>query len=145
MMPSIDADTVAHAPVEEVWKLLYDPTRFPDWWDGVETVVPQSADRYTMYPTGYPDFPMPQELTGDQDTGSVRISCLVSDLVFAWTLRPAASDDGAENQSTSIAVHVSLPEAEKHRLAAQTAVVQRSLANLVELVELVEPADGSGL
>ena len=135
-MPSIDADTVAHAPVEEVWKLLYDPTRFPDWWDGVETVVSESTDRYTMYPTGYPDFPMPQELTGDHDAGSVRISCLVSDLVFAWTLRPAAqSDDEPEKQSTSIAVHVTLPEAEKHRLATQTAVIQRSLANLVELAE----------
>ena len=36
----------ASAPVEEVWKLLFDPTRFPEWWVGVETVQTQGPDQY---------------------------------------------------------------------------------------------------
>ena len=27
----------SEAPPEEVWKILYDPVRFTDWWDGMET------------------------------------------------------------------------------------------------------------
>lgn len=26
------------APPEEVWKLLYDPARFPEWWAGIAAV-----------------------------------------------------------------------------------------------------------
>jgi len=59
-MPSfIDSAISAGAP-EEVWKLLYDPARFPDWWAGIGTVDVQSEREYTMYPEGYPDFPMAQ-------------------------------------------------------------------------------------
>ena len=130
-MPSFDATTTADAPVEDVWKLLYDPSRFPEWWDGVETVVPDREDGYTMYPTGYPDFPMPQELQEDPQHSCVRISCLVSDLVFAWTLRPTGP-------GTEISVHVDIPEPEAHRLASQTEVIRRSLANLAALAQASE-------
>ncbi len=79
-----------------------------------------------MYPDGYPDFPMPQQL---QVSGSgVTISCLVSDLVFEWRLAPL--DDGA---ATSITVHVEIPEAEAHRVAAQRDVISRSLSRLAAL------------
>jgi uncharacterized protein YndB with AHSA1/START domain len=37
-MPSFQRATTAAAPPEEVWKVLYDPSRFPEWWAGVETV-----------------------------------------------------------------------------------------------------------
>ena len=60
----------AAAPPEDVWKILYDPARFPEWWAGVETVEPgaepadpDAAIGYTMYPAGQPDFPMPQRST----------------------------------------------------------------------------------
>ncbi len=39
-----------------MWKLLHDPSRFPEWWTGVETVRRESPDSYTMWPAGYPDF-----------------------------------------------------------------------------------------
>jgi uncharacterized protein YndB with AHSA1/START domain len=114
-----------------VWKLLYDPARFPDWWVGVATIEPGGDDKdgsYTMYPDGYPDFPMPQELRTSRARGRVEISCLVSDLEFSWQLTPR--DDGA---ATEIAVHVEIPPAEAHRLVAQTDVIRRSLANLARL------------
>ena len=61
--------TAATAPVEEVWKLLFDPSRFPEWWAGIETVRVASPGGYTMWPDGYPDFPMPQHLRTDHAPG----------------------------------------------------------------------------
>jgi uncharacterized protein YndB with AHSA1/START domain len=130
-VPSFDDSTVAQAPVEEVWKLLYDPMCFPRWWEGVETTEPAgegAGGDFTMYPDGYPDFPMPQALRADGDGRTVTISCLVSDLVFEWRLEPLAADDG-----TRIAVHVEIPEAEAHRLDGQRDVVSASLRSLAAL------------
>jgi uncharacterized protein YndB with AHSA1/START domain len=129
-MPEFEDQARSDASPEEVWKLLYDPGRFPEWWVGVETVEPDTGRAgetgYTMFPAGYPDFPMPQRL---RVSGSgVTISCLVSDLVFEWRLAPL--DDGA---ATEITVHVEIPEREAHRLAAQQDVISASLARLAAL------------
>jgi uncharacterized protein YndB with AHSA1/START domain len=132
-MPHFDDAATSSAPVEEVWKLLYDPSRFPEWWSGLGSVDPRAHDGqgdYTMYLDGYPDFPMPQELRGDVDGRQVTISCLVSDLEFAWRLRPLGGDGG---EGTEIAVHVELPEEEAHRLETQRTVVRASLEALATL------------
>ena len=81
-----------------------------------------------MYPDGYPDFPMPQQLETTREQRSVKISCLVSDLRFEWRLAPL--DDG---EATAISVHVEIPDAEAHRLETQREVIRRSLARLAEL------------
>ena len=125
-MPEFEEHARSDAPPENVWKLLYDPDRFPDWWAGVGSVEPGQAGAYTMYPEGYPEFPMPQQL---RVSGSgVTISCLVSDLVFEWRLAPL--DGGA---ATNITVHVKIPETEAHRLAVQQDVISRSLSRLAAL------------
>ena len=31
-MPSFSDSTTTPSPPEEVWKILYDPSRFPHWW-----------------------------------------------------------------------------------------------------------------
>jgi uncharacterized protein YndB with AHSA1/START domain len=126
-MPSFDQHARSDAPPEQVWKLLYDPARFPQWWAGIETIEPGTDGQYTMYPAGYPDFPMPQLLRSSQHDHRVMISCLVSDLHFEWTLLPLA-DDGTE-----IRVHVQIPEHEQNRLETQQEVIRRSIANLAEL------------
>jgi uncharacterized protein YndB with AHSA1/START domain len=126
-MPEFDDEMVMGAAPETVWKLLYDPSRFPEWWAGVGTVTPGEGS-YTMYPAGYPDFPMPQELTARRETGTVMISCLVSDLRFDWRLREAAS-------GTVVRVHVEIPDREAHRLDTQRDVIRQSLANLAALAE----------
>jgi len=127
-MPEFEERARSGAPPEDVWKLLYDPARFPEWWTGVESVDPGHYGGYTMYPLGYPDFPMAQELHVTES--GVTISCLVSDLVFEWRL--AMLDGGA---ATSITVHVEIPEAEAHRLAAQQGVISQSLSRLAALAE----------
>ena len=131
-MPCFDQTTVSDAPPENVWKLLYDPARFPDWWAGVGSVLAGTGSGrgsdYTMYPEGYPDFPMPQALVVSSAGGTVQVSCLVSDLTFAWRLRP----NGA---GTEISVHVEIPDAEAHRLDAQRGIIGKSLLQLAGLAE----------
>jgi uncharacterized protein YndB with AHSA1/START domain len=126
-MPSFHDSADAQAPPEEVWKLLYDPARFPEWWAGIATVEPGADGRYTMFPDGYPDFPMAQMLDTQRDGRSVTVSCLVSDLVFEWVLEPL------DGERTRINVHVEIPEAEAARLETQKDVIRASLGTLAEI------------
>ena len=125
-MPTFDDSATTSAPVEEVWKLLYDPARMVEWWEGIERVEPSGDGEITIYPDGYPDFPMPQELRTAADGRGLTISCLVSYLVFEYRLEPL--DPG-----TRISVHVEIPEEEAHRLEAQRAGVSASLRSLAAL------------
>ena len=125
-MPTFDDSATTSAPVEEVWKLLYDPARMVEWWEGIERVEPSGDGEITIYPDGYPDFPMPQELRTAADGHGLTISCLVSYLVFEYRLEPL--DPG-----TRISVHVEIPEEEAHRLEAQRAGVSASLRSLAAL------------
>ena len=128
-MPTFDDSATSEAPVEEVWKLLYDPARMVEWWEGVERVDGDGHDgqgNLTIYPAGSPDFPMPQELRTAADGRRLTISCLVSHLVFEWRLEPL--DPG-----TRIRVHVEIPDDEAHRLEAQRAGVSASLRSLAAL------------
>ncbi len=125
-MPSFHDTASSTAPPEEVWKLLYDPARFPDWWAGIETVDVKDGGEYTMYPEGYPDFPMAQMLETRSDEQRVTVSCLVSDLRFEWRLEP--NGDG-----TRIAVDVEIPESEADRLDTQREVISASLRRLAGL------------
>jgi uncharacterized protein YndB with AHSA1/START domain len=130
-MPGFVLTGRAAAPVEEVWKLLFDPTRFPEWWAGVATVeVSDAADAagaFTIWPDGYPDFPMPQRLRTDDRAGRVVVSCQVSDIDITWQL----GDDGGD--ATTITVAVELPERKAHRLAGQRELIAASLKALARL------------
>jgi uncharacterized protein YndB with AHSA1/START domain len=125
-MPAFHDTATSSAPPEEVWKLLYDPSRFPDWWAGVGTVDVTGGSEYTMYPEGYPDFPMAQLLDTERTGHRVTVSCLVSDLRFEWRLEPAA-------EGTRITVDVEIPESEAHRLESQREVISTSMRQLAEL------------
>ncbi len=127
-MPSFHDSANAQAPPEEVWKLLYDPARFPDWWAGIGNVDAGENGAYTMYPEGYPDFPMAQLLDTQRDAQRVTVSCLVSDLRFEWRLE--SLDEGA---STRITVDVEIPEAEAKRLENQRETIRASLDALAAL------------
>jgi uncharacterized protein YndB with AHSA1/START domain len=127
-MPRFADSTDAAAPPEEVWKLLYDPSRFPEWWAGIESVAPgRDGGDFTVFPDGYPDFPMPQQLETHREDHSVKISCLVSDLRFEWHL------EELEGGRTRISLDVEIPEHEAHRLDDQRDVASRSLRKLASL------------
>ncbi len=125
-MPSFNDTATSPAPPEEVWKLLYDPARFPEWWAGIGTVELGDEGEYTMYPDGYPEFPMAQLLDTQRDKQRVTVSCLVSDLRFEWRLEPAGG-------GTRITVEVEIPDSEAHRLDGQREVIGRSMRQLAEL------------
>lgn len=125
-MPSFHDTATSLAPPEDVWKLLYDPSRFPDWWAGVGTVEVAGEGAYTMYPDGYPDFPMAQLLDTRREEQRVTVSCLVSDLRFEWRLEPAGS-------GTRITVDVEIPSAEADRLESQKDLISASMQRLAEL------------
>jgi uncharacterized protein YndB with AHSA1/START domain len=127
-MPGFTLTALTHAPVEEVWKLLFDPTRFPEWWAGVESVRVDEAGAYTMWPDGYPDFPMPQRLRSDRAEGRVVISCQVSDIDVTWQI-------GEEAEGSSVTVHVELPVSEAHRIDGQREAITTSLRALSRLAE----------
>jgi len=128
-MQTFDQSAVSTAPPEEVWKLLYDPTQFPLWWAGTGSVQTASdVGDYTMYPEGYPDFPMAQLLDTTREQQRITVSCLVSDLRFDWGLEPLSDGRG-----TRITVDVEIPEAQAARLEGQREAIRTSLANLAEL------------
>jgi uncharacterized protein YndB with AHSA1/START domain len=132
-MPSFVLTARAQAPVEEVWKLLHDPARFPEWWAGVQTVRSDGSDHFTLWPVGYPDFPMAQRLRTEHADGRVTISCLVSDLEYRWQL-------GEAGEATDIEVSVTLPDQEAHRLATQRELTSESISRLAALAVLSAPA-----
>ena len=130
-MPGFRESATTAAAPEEVWKVLYDPTRFPEWWTGIGSVEAQPAGEaertpYTMYPDGYPDFPMPQILETSREDRTVSVSCLVSDLRFQWRLEPAGA-------GTRISVEVEIPDAEAHRLAGQQEAMASAVRRLAEV------------
>jgi uncharacterized protein YndB with AHSA1/START domain len=127
-MPGFALSAECRAPVEEVWKLLFDPARFPEWWVGIETVRTGAPGEFTQWPTGYPDFPMPQKLRVDQASERVTVSCQVSDIDVVWQLTEGG-------QGTAIEVTVSLPEREARRLDGQHQVIAESLRRLTALAE----------
>jgi uncharacterized protein YndB with AHSA1/START domain len=127
-MPGFALSASCRASVEEVWKLLFDPTRFPQWWVGIETVRADAPGAFTQWPTGYPDFPMPQKLRVDRAHERVTISCQVSDIDVVWQLAEAGA-------GTLIHVTISLPEQEAHRLDGQRRVIEESLHRLAALAE----------
>ena len=127
-MPEFALSASCRAPVEDVWKLLFDPARFPEWWVGIETVRADAPGEFTQWPTGYPDFPMPQKLRVDQAQERVTVSCQVSDIDVVWQLAERGT-------GTTIQVNVSLPEREAHRLDGQHQVMEESLRRLTTLVE----------
>ncbi len=125
-MPSFSDSATTTAPPEEVWKVLYDPTRIPEWWADVATAEPEDG-KVTIYADGWPDFPMPQVMTTSPKDRSVQFSCQVSDLDTVWRLTPR--DDGG----TDLSVAVTIPEKEAHRLGQVQDEVGRSIRRLAEV------------
>ncbi len=126
-MPGFSRRATCRAPAEEVWKLLYDPARYTEWWEGTERVelVGGEATRYTSH---YPGEPFPTGVSGRQGDGRVTISCIATDIVFAWTLAPAP-------EGCAIALEVDVPATIADRLASQEAAMDASMGRLVAAAE----------
>jgi uncharacterized protein YndB with AHSA1/START domain len=135
-MPSVVDHATAAAPPEEVWKLLYDPSRFPEWWAGMERIEigPGDGD-FTYWYEGWPDVAMRQHLTAQRPGTRVTMSCLISHVQLEWVL----SEDGG---GTRIDVHAAIPEEEGAREPSVRASLAESLRRLVAVATDELPAPG---
>jgi uncharacterized protein YndB with AHSA1/START domain len=132
-MPAFRDAAVCQAPPEEVWKLLDDPVRFPEWWAGIASVEAEEPRegrprRFSYHPEGPPGPALPQLLETSRDDRRIVVSCLVHDFRFEWRLEALAGDS-----ATRISVHVDVPEREAAHLEALRAGIGRSLVRLSEL------------
>jgi hypothetical protein len=132
-VPAFAERARCRAPATAVWKLLHDPRRFPEWWAGTARIEAEGAGG-VRWLEGWPDFPMPFEVrTGGAGSGVV-ISCLVSEVDFAFRLEPAPP-------GCDVAVDARVPEREAARVDALRDEVRRSLARLVARAEGAPPPD----
>ena len=94
------------APIEEVFKLLHDPTRVPEWWSGVAEVSGLSRHgseyRFTRHGAEVADLILRPE------GGRTVLSCASTGLEWIWSLAP--SDDG---KGTEIHVELVAPEEQR--------------------------------
>jgi uncharacterized protein YndB with AHSA1/START domain len=128
-MPGFVLTDTAAAPVEDVWKLLFDPSRFPEWWAGIETVRVGAEGGLTVWQSGYPDFPLPQNLRTDPATGRVTMSCQTFDVEVSWQLAEHGED-------TRITVTADVPADLADLVGAlEREVLAVSLTALVKLAE----------
>ena len=127
-MPAFEERARCGAPAVEVWKLLYDPERFPAWWAGMDRVETCADGRVVRYMSEWPDFAYPTAVTSRAEDGRVVISCLLSDIAHTWTLEPAP-------EGCAVRVRVELPEEEAVRLEPLRDETRASLARLVALAE----------
>jgi uncharacterized protein YndB with AHSA1/START domain len=130
-MPRFEDRAACRADATEVWKLVYDPARFPDWWVGMDRV--EEADgTVSRFMAAWPDFAYPTRVEAGSD-GRIVISCLLSDIVHEWTLEP--HPDGCV-----ITVRIDVPDDEAARLSA---VAEEARASLAKLVALAEAGSGT--
>ena len=118
----------SEAPPEEVWKILYDPARFTDWWEGMETTSVGDGE-FTLQQVGVPELQIPNRLEVRSAGSAVVISCLLHDFVYDWRLEPL---DGG--RATRISVHVAIPDDKVERFEQfQRAMMGASVRRLAEV------------
>jgi hypothetical protein len=127
-VPGFEERALCRAPATEVWKLLHDPSRYPEWWLGTQRVEDATAEGVTRYDERWPDFPYPTQVASDPGGSRVVISCLVGEIRFDWRLHPAP--EGCAVHLTAV-----LPEAEAPRLEEHRAAFRTSLGRLVSRAE----------
>ena len=95
---------------------------------GSRPCATDAPGQFTLWPAGYPDFPLPQTLRADQADGRVIISCQVFAIDIVWQLAEASA-------GTAIHVNVTPPESQARRLDGQHQLIEESLRRLTALAE----------
>lgn len=126
-MPGFTLTGETSAPVEEVWKLLFDPTRLPEWWS-VDAVRDDAAAAHQLDLLGLADLPIPFITRFDRAGGRVVMSCQVSDSAFTWQLAEHGS-------GTRMTVRVDVAPTDTHLLPLERKVVAASLVALAQMAE----------
>jgi uncharacterized protein YndB with AHSA1/START domain len=126
-MPGFETSAICRAPAEELWALLYDPTRFAEWWVGTTRIESTPAGMSRVSQT-FPDRPVPLGVCASADRSQVTISCLAFDVDWEWTLE--AVDAGCR-----VTLRVRIPEEQSQLVECQQSDMRASLERLVVLAE----------
>jgi uncharacterized protein YndB with AHSA1/START domain len=128
-MPVIEAEALVGAPAEEVFKILHDPTRHPEWWVGLDTIesvrTQDDTLRFSVYSRDYPGTRLEQRqepLAG----GGIVMTCLQYGIRFRWRLTP-------EGDATRVHAHVEIPEHSRELTDGYRVKIPASLERLTTL------------
>jgi DNA-binding SARP family transcriptional activator len=124
----LEEEAVCRAPALEVWKLLQDPLRYPEWWEGL-VEAERTADGLTRWMGAMPGVPIPTRVDLRRAGSSVVIRCEVTGIVHVWALQPAP-------QGCRVRLRAAVPANEADRwLEQQRGEVRASLPRLVRAAE----------
>jgi hypothetical protein len=124
----VEETAVCRAPALEVWKLLQDPLRYPEWWDGL-VEAEATADGVTRWMGALPGVPIPTRVELRRAAGGVVIRCEVTGIVHVWTLEPA-------QEGCRVRLRAAVPAQEADRwLDQQRTEARASLPRLVQAAE----------
>ena len=128
-MPVIEAEALVAAPAEEVFKVLHDPTRHPEWWVGVDTVEgvhrQDDALRFWVDSRDYPGVRLEQRQT-PLAGGGIVMTCVQHGIHFRWRLVP-------EGDATRVQAHVEIPDHSRELTEGYRAKIPASLERLTTL------------
>ena len=127
-MPGFELNTDCRAPVEEVWKLLFDPDRFLDWWAGIEAVRKDAPGQFTLWPPATPTSRCRKSCGPTRPTGGSSSPARSSPSIWSGSSPKAGT-------GTSIHLNVTAPESQAHRLDRQRQLIEESLRRLTTLAE----------
>ena len=123
-----EEEAICRAPALEVWKLLQDPLRYPEWWDGLVDAQP-TPDGLTRWMGALPGVPIPTRVDLRRQAGGVVIRCEVTGIVHVWMLEPA-------REGCRVRLRAAVPAGERERwLDQQHAEARASLPRLVRAAE----------
>jgi hypothetical protein len=122
------AEANCGAPARAVWKLLYDPRRFAEWWPGWERVEAGTDGSLTHYDARWPDFAYPTSVTTDPTGNRIVVSCMLSDIVHTWAITPRPA-------GCLLTVVMVIPDAEAGRADEAITTASTALATLVARAE----------
>ena len=115
---------VCRAPALQVWKLLYDPARFPEWWAGITRSEPTADGAVIQTSAVAGDYPL--SITATRESPGVMIRCPTTGSVYSWTI---------ESYSDGCQVQVEFPDGEQEQLRLSR---ERILASLPRLAAMAE-------
>jgi hypothetical protein len=133
-MVDFHAEAECRAPARTVWKLLYDPRRFAEWWPGWERVEAGTDGSVTRYDARWPDFAYPNSITSDSTGNRIVVSCMLSDIIYTWAISPQS--DGCR-----LSVMVAIPDTEAAPADEAIATASTALANLVACAQRASDLD----
>ncbi len=131
-MPTFTDVVTTPAPPEEVWKILHDPSRLPEWWADLVAVdvAPDATSDAThrIFYADQPDVARPQRREPSNSKHRIMISCLSTDIRFTWTLEPVDRE-----AATRITVDVDIPQDRATLLGIHRRRIATSLRQLAAL------------